>query len=167
MHAKGKLRLVIWACLLVWVCGGSDVTGEEAEAAPAGAVAAQAEPMGSLSSEEIGQLAYDFKHDQLLPDPNGDSLAPLRRLSPEDLRRFRGALADMTPMDGRMRAMCDAYTEVLYEHRVFMLDAGPELMEEAIRRAFARFSPDGPPEVVEQAVQQVVSEGTPPAFRRR
>jgi len=166
MHEKRKLRHVIGACLLAWGCGGTDVMGEEAEAAQAAVVAAQAEPMGTLSSEEAERLAYDFRHDKLLPDENGDSLAQLRRLSPEDLRRFRVALADMTPMDGMMRAMCDAYTEVLYEHRVSMFDVGPELMEEAMRRAFAK-SPHGwPPEVVEQAVQHVVREGTP-AFRRR
>ena len=172
MHEKRKLRHVIWACLLVWGCGGTDAMGEEAEAAPAvvvaapAVVAAQAEPMGALSSEEAERLAYDFKHDQLLPDQNGDSLAELRRLSPEDLRRFRVALADMTPMDGMMRAMCDAYTEVLYEHRVSMFDVGPELEEEAMRRAFAKNPYDWPPEVVEQAVQHVVLEGTPAAFRR-
>ena len=164
MHAKRKLRHVIWSCLLVWGCGGTDVMGEEAEAAQAAVVAAQAEPMGTLSSEEAERLAYDFRHDKLLPDENGDSLAQLRRLSPEDLRRFRVAVADM--MDGMMRAMSDAYTEVLYEHRVSMFDAGPELLEEAMRRAFAKNPYDWPPEVVEQAVQHVVREGTPPAFRR-
>jgi len=165
MHAKRNHRHVIWACLLAWGCGGTDVMGEEAEAARAAVVPAQAEPMGSLSAQEVERLAYDFKHGEMLPDQNGDSLAQLRRLSPEDLRRFRVALADLTPMDAMMRAMYDAYTEVLYEHRVFMLDAGPELMEKAMRRAFARFSHDWPPEVVEQAVQHVVQEGTP-AFRR-
>jgi hypothetical protein len=163
MHAKRSLRHVLWACLLG--CGGSDVQGDQAEVAPATVVTAPAEPMGSLSSAEIRQLAYDFKHDKLLPDQNGDLLAPLRRLSPEEHRRFRMALADMTPMEGMMRAMCDAYTEVLYEHRVSMLDAGPELMEEAVRRALAKSSPDWPPEVLEQAVQHVVNEGTP-AFQR-
>jgi len=165
MHAKRKLRHVIWSCLLVWGCGGTDVMGEEGEAALAGVVAAPVEPMGTLSSEEIERLVYDFRHGEMLPDENGDSLAPLRRLSPEDLRRFRVALTDMTPMDGMMRAMCDAYTEVVYEHRVFMLDAGPELVEKAIRRAFAKLAHDWPPELVEQAVQHVVLEGTP-AFRR-
>jgi hypothetical protein len=160
MHAKRKLRHVIGACLLVWGCGGTDVMGEEAEAVQAAVVAAQAEPMGTLSSEEIERLAYDFKHDKLLPD-HGDSLAQLRRLSPEDLRRFRMALADRTPMDGMMRAVCDAYTEVLYEHRVSMFDAGPELLEEAMRRAFAKNPYDWPPEVVEQAVQHVVLETEP------
>ncbi|MEO8184803.1 MAG: hypothetical protein ABI895_38840 [Deltaproteobacteria bacterium] len=166
MHAKRNLRHVIWACLLGFGCGGSDVRGDQPEAAPATVVAAPAEPMGSLSSAEIRQLAYDFKHDKLLPDQNGDLLAPLRRLSPEDHQRFRMALADMTPMEGMMRAMSDAYTEVLYEHRVSMLDASPELMEEAVRRAFAKSSPDWPPEVLEQSVQHVVDEGTPAAFRR-
>lgn len=170
MHEK-RNRHVIWAGLLVWGCSGTDALGDEAVAAPAAVVAAPAvvaalaEPAGTLSSEEIARLANDYRQDQLLPDPNGDSLAPLRRLSPEDLRRFRVALADSTPMDGMMRAMYDAYTEVLYEHRVFMLDAGPELVQEATRRAFAKFAPDAPPEVVEQAVQHVVSERTP-AFRR-
>ena len=110
--------------------------------------------------------AHDYEHGEMLADQNGDSLAPLRRLSPEDLRRFRRALADLSPMDAMMRAMCDAYTEVLYEHRAFMLDARPELVEEATRRAFAKFAPDSPPEVVEQAVQHVVREGTPRAFQR-
>jgi len=168
MHVQHNLRPLLWACLLAWGCSGSDVAGEQAATVPASVVAAPvqpAEPMGSLSSEEIGQLAYDFKHDQLLPTQNGDSLAQLRRLSPEDQRRFRRALADMTPMDGMMRAMGDAYTEVLYEHRVSMLDAAPELMEEAVRRAFAKHSPDLPPEVVEQAVQHVLREGTPAALR--
>ena len=45
------------------------------------------------------------------------------------------------------------------------LDAGPELMEEAVRRAFAKSSPDWAPEVLEQAVQHVANEGTP-AFQR-
>jgi hypothetical protein len=168
MHAKRHLRHMIWACLLGSGCDGTDVTSGQTQAAPAAVVAAPVEavaPVGSLSSAEIGQLAYDFKHDKLLPAQNGDSLAQLRRLSPEDHRRFRVALADMTPMDGMMRAMSDAYTEVLYEHRVSMLDAPPELMEEAVRRAFAKHSPDLPPEVVEQAVQHVALEGTP-AFQR-
>jgi hypothetical protein len=165
MHAKRHLRHMSWVCLLAWGCGGTEVLGEQAEAAAGAEVAPQVEPLGSLSSEEIGRLAYDYKHDELLPDQNGDSLAQLRRLSPEDLRSFRVAVADLTPMDGMLRAMCDAYTEVLYEHRVFMLDAGPELEAEALRRAFAKFSPEWPPEVVEQAVQHVVRERTPAAFR--
>jgi hypothetical protein len=76
------------------------------------------------------------------------------------------ALADLSPMDGLMRAMCDAYTDVLYEHRVFMLDAGPELEEEAMRRAFAKYPHGWPPEVVEQAVQHVLREGMAPDARR-
>ncbi len=59
-----------------------------------------------------------------------------------------------------------AYTDVLYEHRVFMLDAEPELMGEAVRRAFSRHSHEWGPEVVQQAVQHVMREGAPPDFRR-
>ncbi|MEO8181421.1 MAG: hypothetical protein ABI895_21500 [Deltaproteobacteria bacterium] len=166
MHAKHNLRRTLWTCLLAWGCGGTDVRGEQAEAASAAEVAARAEPMGSLSSEEIERLAYDFKHGEMLPDQHGDSLAQMRRLSPEDLRRFRVALADLSPMDGMMREMYEAYTKVLYEHRVFMLDAGPELEEKAMRRAFAKNAYGWPPEVVEQAVQHVLREGMPPDFRR-
>src|SRR4051812_29899041 len=93
MPAKRHLRSVLWSCLLAWGCGGTDVMGEEAEAGRAPVVASEAEPMDSLSAAEIEALAYDYRHNQLLPDPNGDSLAALRRLSPEDLRRFRVVLA--------------------------------------------------------------------------
>jgi hypothetical protein len=140
--------------------------GEEAEAGRAPVVASEAEPMDSLSAAEIEALAYDYRHNQLLPDPNGDSLASLRRLSPEDLRRFRVALADSSSVDGLLRDMYDAYTDVCYEHRVFMLDAGPELEEQALRRALAKHSHEWPPELVEQAVQHLRRESMPPALRR-
>lgn len=116
MYARRNLRHVIWVCLLA--CGGNDVLGEQAEPVRPAGVVAPAHPMGTLSSAAIERLVHDYRHDKLLPDPSGDSLAQLRRLSPEDLKRFRGALADLTPMDVMMRNMYDAYTEVLYEHRV-------------------------------------------------
>jgi hypothetical protein len=169
MRAKRNLGHVISSCLLVWGCGGGGkmsgaIEGEKAdvpEAAWAVVAAAGAEPAGSLSDDEIQRLVYDFKHGQA-PERQGDPLDHLRSLSPEDLRRFRVALADQSPTDGLLREMYDAYTDVLYEHRVFMLDAGPELLGEAVRRAFSKHSHEWGPEVVEQAVQHVMREGVPP-----
>lgn len=166
MNAKRSLERSMSCCLLAWGCAGAGDAGGQAPTPGVPLVAAQAEPAGSLSSAEIEQLAYDFSHAEPQPEQQGDSLAPLRRLSAEDLRRFRVALATLKPLEGLAREMFDAYTDVLYEHRVFMLDAGPELMEEAVRRAFAKHSHEWGPDVVERAVQHVSSEQIPATFRQ-
>jgi hypothetical protein len=67
---------------------------------------------------------------------------------------------------GMAREMYDALTDVLHEHRVFVLDAGPELMEEAVRRALAKRPGEFGPDVIERAVRHAVLERTPPASPR-
>jgi hypothetical protein len=161
-----KLGLMMGSCLLVWGCGGPGDPSGGKEAARGVPGAAPAEPAGSLSSDEIEQLAHDFKHDQAPRDTDGHPPAHLKQLSPEDFRRFRVAVADLNQLEGIARELYDAYTDVLYEHRVSGLEAHPELLEEALRRAFAKHAHEWGPDVVEQAVQRVLSERMPPAVQR-
>jgi hypothetical protein len=154
-----KLGRMIPSCLLACTCacGGVGDAGVGAEAAPAGGVE------GSPSVSEVERLALAYTSGQLPAGPRADFMASLSRLSPDEFKRFRVAVADINQLDGVAREMYDALTDVLHEHRVFVLDAGPELIEEAVRRALAKRPGEFGPDVIERAVQHAVLERTPPA----